>query len=224
MDTHTPPKRGLSALLASTVKKTDLVSESIEQSGQVFMAELPISTIRPNPGQPRTNFNEASLNELASSIKAQGLVQPIIVRKLKPEEASGTVQYELIAGERRWRAAQLAGLTQVHAIVKSVFSPKDILVLSLVENLQREDLDAIEQAKAYDNLSKASGLKHEEIADAVGKSRATVTNTIRLLELPSSIQDAIKSKHITPAHALILLSVPDSKLQSQLAAKVQART
>jgi len=222
MDTTVPPKRGLSALLSSTTGKAPSGAGSEADLGSVVLLDLAVTSIRPNSTQPRTQFDESSLMELAASIKAQGLVQPIVVRRSDRADALGGSQYELIAGERRWRAAQLAGLTKVPAIVKAVFEDRDILLLSLVENLQRDDLSPIEEATAYERLAKTFGLKHEEIADAVGKSRATVTNSIRLLELPSSIQEAIKTKRITPAHAMILLSIPDAKVQSQLAAKVQA--
>jgi len=221
MEASVQPKRGLSALLSSTTGKAAGIGGIGAEASQVLMLDLPVSAIRPSSSQPRSHFDEGSLNELAASIKAQGLVQPIVVRKLDREAGAGELQYELIAGERRWRAAKMAGLSKVPAVIKAVFDDREVLLLSLVENLQRDDLSAIEEASAYERLAKTFGLRHEQIADAVGKSRATVTNSIRLLELPSSIQDAIKAKRITPGHAMILLSIPDAKVQSQLAAKVQ---
>jgi len=215
-------KRGLSALLSSTTGGVDGSGANASKTSEAVMVDLLVGSVRPNASQPRTHFDEQSLADLAGSIKSQGLVQPIIVRKLKPQESAGEVQYELIAGERRWRAAQLAGLVRVPAIVKAVFNDKDILLLSLVENLQREDLNPIDEALAYNRLAIVFGLKHEEIASAVGKNRATVSNSMRLLELPSTIQDAIKAKRLSGSHGLILLSIPDAQIQSQLAAKVQA--
>ena len=222
MEMSLQPKRGLSALLSSTIGKATSSAGAGAEASQVLMLDLPVNAVRPNASQPRSHFDEGSLNRLAASIKTQGLVQPIVVRELNRAEGSEDSQYELIAGERRWRAAKIAGLVKVPAIVKAVSNDRDLLLLSLVENLQRADLSAIEEAVAYERLAKTFGLKHEEIADAVGKSRATVTNSIRLLELPSSVQEAIKTRRISAAHGIILLCIPDAKIQSQLAAKVQA--
>ncbi|MCY3020338.1 MAG: ParB/RepB/Spo0J family partition protein [Planctomycetota bacterium] len=222
MDQGQAPKRGLSALLASTIRNQPATASPAAQADGVSLAEVPVSAIRPNPSQPRTHFDEEALNELAASIKAQGVIQPLVVRKLRPEETTGEHTYELIAGERRWRAAKMAGLSTVPAVMKTVFNERDILLVSLVENLQRADLDPLEEAFAYDRLGKLFGLTHERIAEAVGKSRAAVTNAIRLLELPTSVQEAIKNKLLSTGHALILLAIPDQKIRAQLAAKAQA--
>ena len=219
MDVLARPKRGLSALLAST---TNPESDLETSPSSITTADLPITAIRPNANQPRTHFDEEALAELAASIKARGLIQPVVVRQLKPEEANNGQHYELIAGERRWRAAQIAGLPVVSAVIKEVFDDREILLLSLVENLQRDDLNPIEEALAYDRLSKVFGLTHEEVAEGVGRSRAAVTNMIRLLELPTSVQDALKSKKLSTGHAKVLLSIPDARIQAQLAAKIQA--
>ncbi|HYF51946.1 MAG TPA: ParB/RepB/Spo0J family partition protein [Planctomycetota bacterium] len=221
------PKRGLSALLAATTPAQTNNQAAPQQAvlqtqSSVLTADLAPNEIRPNPKQPRTDFDPQALADLAASIKARGLIQPVVVRSLKPNEITGTAKYELIAGERRWRASQTAGLTKIPAVIKDVFDDRDILLLSLVENLQRDDLNPIEEALAYERLAKTFNLTHEQIADGVGKNRVTVSNAIRLLELPSSIQDAIKARRLSVGHAKVLLSIPDPKLQAQIAAKVQA--
>ena len=210
------PKRGLGALLAATT------SSDPSNNTPVTSAEVPILSIRPNPAQPRTDFDPVALQELADSIKARGIIQPLVVRPLKPEEAIGDIKYELIAGERRWRASQIAGLDQVPVVIKNIFDERDILLLSLVENLQRDDLNMIEEAHAYDKLAKSFNLTHDQVALGIGKSRAYISNSIRLLELPSSVLDAIKNKQLSPGHGKLLLSVPDPKLQRHLSAKTIA--
>jgi ParB family chromosome partitioning protein len=232
MDQIPPVKRGLSALLASTVPSGETKPAAQGGAGaaqtvaapasSVTTADVPLKAIRANPAQPRTEFNEEDLNELAASIKMQGLIQPIVVRRLKAEECTDGVEYELIAGERRWRASQRVGLSTVPVIIKSVFNDRDLLVLSLVENLQRADLNPVEEALAYDRLAKSFSLKHEEIADAVGKSRVAVTNALRILELPDTVREAIKAGGLTVGHAKVLAGIPDRKLQAQLGAKAQA--
>lgn len=224
MDPLNRPKRGLGALLAATTQPAPSHPGETTQSAPVSIstAEVAILSIRPNPDQPRTVFEPVALKELADSIKAQGLIQPVVVRPLKPDEVTGEVKYELIAGERRWRASQLAGLTAIPIVVKAVFDERDILLLSLVENLQRDDLNPIEEAVAYEKMSTRFNLTHEQIANGIGKSRVYITNSIRMLELPSSVIDALKSRKLTPGHARILLSIPDAKLQSHFAAKTQA--
>lgn len=222
MEAAQQPKRGLSALLASTTRGAGAVPAQPSGASAVTNGEVPIAAIRANQAQPRTHFDAEALSELAASIKSQGLIQPLVVRKLKPEETTGGHQYELIAGERRWRASQVAGLTNVPVIIKSVFNDRDILLLSLVENLQREDLNPIEEALAYDRLGKAFGLKHEEIAASVGKARATVSNALRLLDLPETVKDALAKGQLSPGHAKVLLAIPDARIQAQLASKAQA--
>ncbi|MFH0939763.1 MAG: ParB/RepB/Spo0J family partition protein [Planctomycetota bacterium] len=216
------PKRGLSALLASTTQGSDSLSGASAPTSSVTLVDIPIASIRPNINQPRALFDPEALAELVASIKSYGLVQPIVVRQLKAEESSGEIRYELIAGERRWRAAQIAGLSILPAIMKPVFDQRDILLLSLIENLQRDDLNSIEEALAYDRLARTFNLTHDQIADGVGKKRASISNTIRLLELPTSIQEALKTRRLSIGHAKVLLGILDPKLQSLLAAKVQA--
>jgi ParB family chromosome partitioning protein len=217
MDQTVRPKRGLGALLAATTHVAPAHGDA-----NIIATEVPILSIRANPTQPRVSFDPEALNELAASIKERGLIQPIVVRPLNPGESDSGAKYELIAGERRWRASQIAGLTNIQIVVKQVFDDRDILLLSLVENLQRDDLNPIEEASAYDKLSKTFHLTHEQIANGVGRSRVSVTNAIRMLELPEAVQDALRSKKISPGHAKVLLSLPDAKMQSHFAAKVQA--
>ena len=221
MDTTQRPRRGLGALLAATTQ-SPAADANIAAPGAVTSADVPILTIRPNPDQPRTVFEPIALNELADSIKAQGLIQPIVVRPLKPEEITGDARYELIAGERRWRASQLAGLTTIPIVIKSVYDSRDILLLSLVENLQREDINPIEESISFEKMSSKFNLTHEQIANGIGKSRAYITNSIRMLELPPAVLDALRNRKISQGHAKVLLSLPDAALQSHFAAKTQA--
>jgi ParB family chromosome partitioning protein len=170
-----------------------------------------IDQIAPNPRQPRTTLDAGKLAELAESIKVHGLIQPLIVT----ETAEGLV---LIAGERRWRAAQLAGLAHVPVVVKET-TPQDMLELALIENVQRADLNAMEEAHAYRQLVDEFGLTQEEVADRVGKARTTITNLLRLLKLPEPIQAAVSEERISGAHARALLPLPTP--EAQLAAMNQ---
>lgn len=170
--------------------------------------EIPVGAIRPNPHQPRVKLRDQDLVELAASIEAHGVIQPVIVTR----EGDG---YELIAGERRWRAARMAGLTSVPAIVKDA-APREMLELALVENLQREDLNALEQAAAYQQLVEQFDLTHEEVARRVGKSRAAITNTLRLLRAARPVQEALLAGKISEGHARALLAL--ERHEAQLAA------
>jgi ParB family chromosome partitioning protein len=223
MDTSAKPKRGLMALLANTSQQASppTTEASAPTPEGASLLELSITAIRANPNQPRTTFEPEALNDLAASIKAQGVIQPVVVRPLKPEERRDNHEYELIAGERRWRASQLAGIKVIPAVIKPIWQDRDILLLSLVENLQRDDLDPIEEALAYDRLIKTFNLTQEQVADGVGKNRSTISNSLRVLELPQNVQDALKSRKLTLGHAKALLTIPDAKLQAQLAAKAQ---
>jgi len=158
-----------------------------------------IGEIRPNAFQPRKDFDETSIEELAQSIKENGIIQPLVVRKSEGN-------YEIIAGERRWRAAQRVGLTKVPVIIKDV-SDRQALELALVENLQREDLNPIEEAAAYEQLIEDFGLTHEEISTRIGKERSTITNQLRLLKLPDEIKEAIIAGEITAGHARAILGL-----------------
>jgi ParB family chromosome partitioning protein len=197
--------KGLSALIPS------------ESTGEAdsLLREVPISHIRPNVYQPRNHFDEESMSSLAASIREVGLLQPVLVRELKDEEDS----YELIAGERRWRAARRAGLQTIPVLVQ-VADDVASLERALVENLHREDLNALEEAAAYQQLIDEFGLTHEQVANRMGKGRATVTNTLRLLQLPAGAQRALSERTISAGHARALLGTPDRALQEKLVERV----
>lgn len=161
--------------------------------------EVPIASLKPNPSQPRRSFRDASLAELADSIRRRGVLQPVLV-----EEVGGG--YQIVAGERRVRAAKLAGLDRVPVLVRS-FSADERLEVALIENLQREDLTPIEEAKAYRQLMETAGLTQEQVAGKVGKDRTTVTNSLRLLKLPPKVQDAVEKGDLSAGHARALLAV-----------------
>jgi len=168
--------RGLEALIPTSWSEPTTAGETV--------TNLPVNAIRPNPFQPRQQFKPEELEALAESIKLHGLLQPILVR---PKDG----EYELVAGERRWRAAQLAGLTEIPAIIRHC-SDDELLALALIENLQREDLNPLDEAQAYKVLMEKFGLTQEAIAERVGKSRAAVANTLRLLNLPEPIKQALR--------------------------------
>jgi ParB family chromosome partitioning protein len=171
--------------------------------------QIDIDLIEPSPYQPRTRFREEALDELARSIQSSGIIQPLVVRPLGK-------RFQLIAGERRWRAAQRAGLTKVSAIIREV--PDELaLEMTLVENIQREDLNAIEAARAFERLMDEFQLTQESVAERTGKDRATVANSIRLLKLEPTIQDWIEEGKLTAGHGRALLAVPDSQLRMRYA-------
>jgi ParB family chromosome partitioning protein len=169
--------------------------------GRALLA-LPIEAVERSPGQPRKRFEEASLEELAASIRAHGVVEPILVRR---EGA----RYRIVAGERRWRAAQRAGLKEIPAVVREA-TDRQAFEIALVENLQREDLNAIEEAEAYEVLVGDHGLTQEEVAGRVGKERSTIANALRLLRLPSEVRDAVRSGRLDMGHARTLLGLSDA--------------
>jgi ParB family transcriptional regulator, chromosome partitioning protein len=174
------------------------------------LQEIPIASIRPNKFQPRRHFDEAALGELADSIREVGLLQPVLVR------ADGEGNYELIAGERRWRAARRAGLQMIPALVRTS-DDSSALEQALVENLHRDDLNALEEAAAYQQLIEDFDLTHERVAARVGRSRTAVTNMLRLLQLPPGIQRLLREGKIEAGHARALLGTPDRAFQEQLA-------
>jgi ParB family transcriptional regulator, chromosome partitioning protein len=182
--------RGLSALLGTPDLETDP------------LREIDIDRILPNSHQPRKNFDEDSLNELANSIKEHGVVQPIVVRPLEDGF------FQLIAGERRWRASQRAGLDRIPAVIRQA-AEDAALELALIENLQREDLNPMEEAQAYERLIAEFGITQEEVARRVGKNRATVANMLRLLRLPAEVQQWLRENQLTTGHAKALLSLSD---------------
>lgn len=183
--------------------------------GPVFLIE--VDKIKPNPFQPRRDFNEESLRELANSIREFGILQPIIVSKLEKDTEVGTqVEYQLIAGERRWLSAKMVGLERVPAIIRNVDLDKERLELAIVENVQRADLNPIEAARAYAKLQDHFRLTQREIASRIGKSRETVANTIRLLSLPNQMQEAVAKAQISESQARLLLTVADLAKQQSL--------
>lgn len=169
-----------------------------------YMPSCLLEHIHPNPDQPRKTFSESELDDLSHSITVNGLLQPILTRKVSDDH------FEIVAGERRYRACKKAGLESIPIFVKTL-TDKDVLILSLIENVQRQDLTPIEEAKAYAMMIKEYTLTQQDISEAVSKSRATVANSIRLLKLPNSVQDLINSYDITPGHAKLLLSLDDEK-------------
>lgn len=177
-------------------------------------AKVPIDRINPNPNQPRTHFNETLLNELADSIRENGVLQPLLVRR----KGKG---YEIIAGERRYQASKIAGLEELPVIVKEVDDQK-MLELALIENLQRSDLNPIEEAKGYRQLIKASGMTQEALSKAVSKSRSSITNSLRLLDLPEPVQQYLFDGRLTAGHARAILAVPYEEQRIKLADKVVA--
>jgi ParB family transcriptional regulator, chromosome partitioning protein len=179
------------------------------------MRTLPLGLLRPNPDQPRRSFSEASLAELASSLKTHGLIQPILV-----EEASEG-SYLIVAGERRFRAAAMAGLSEVPVIIRS-FTPEKRLEIALIENVQREDLNPVEEAEAYRALMSMGGRSQEEVADIVGKSRSAVANSLRLLKLPESVLASLREGDLSAGHAKALLSVIDPGRRDILFARIIA--
>jgi ParB family transcriptional regulator, chromosome partitioning protein len=194
--------RGLSALLREEVVKT---------SGEELI-DLDLDLIETNSEQPRTRFTDENLEELAQSIRVNGIVQPIVVRR----KGNG---YQIVAGERRWRAAQRAGLQKVPAVVKDVTDEK-LLELALVENIQRQELNAIEEARAYKNLINTIGLTQEMVAERVGKNRTVITTSLRLLKLPDEIQKLIEEEKISAGHGRALLMIDDLEAQKRIARTV----
>jgi ParB family chromosome partitioning protein len=185
------------------------------EDGEAVFREIPLSAIEPNPGQPRTQFDEESLGELTASIRELGVLQPILVREV------ATGRYQLIAGERRWRAAKRAGLATIPAILRTT-DDRGLVEQALVENLQRQDLTALEEAAAFQQLIEDFGLTHDDVATRVGKSRSTVTNTVRLLQLPPAIQRFVAEGQLSAGHARALLGTPDRAFQEQLARQAVA--
>lgn len=198
--------RGLSALLEHA--NTDITNNQLEGEGKVVgaVANIEISKIETNPFQPRTHFEEDALNELAGSIKEHGIIQPITVRKL------GYDKYQLISGERRFRASQLAGLTSIPAYIR-IANDQAMLEMALVENIQRENLDAIEVAISYKRLIDECSLTQEQLSQKVSKQRSTITNYLRLLKLPVEIQLAIRNGDISMGHARALISIESEDKQ-----------
>ena len=197
--------RGLDALIDTSDVRTQ---------GSSNLSEIPLSQIEPNPDQPRREFDQEALEELAGSIKTLGIIAPITLRQVAENH------YQIIAGERRWRASQLAGLTAIPAYIRTV-EDENVMEMTLVENIQREDLNAIEIALAYQHLAETTGMTQARISERVGKSRAAVTNYMRLLKLPAQVQMALKDKEIDMGHARALLALDSPSQQIKLFKEVQ---
>jgi ParB family chromosome partitioning protein len=194
--------KGLASLIPPGATDADRVEDALR--------EIAVTSIVPNPGQPRAQFDEESLSELTASVRALGVLQPVLVREVD------TDRFQLIAGERRLRAARRAGLTTIPAIIRRT-DDRGVAEQALVENLQRQDLTALEEAAAFQQLIEDFGLTHDEVASRVGKSRSTVTNTVRLLQLPPAVQRMVAEGQLTAGHARALLATPDRAFQEQLA-------
>lgn len=219
--------RGLESLIPNKSNKEPAVDNKIlrvaqndklvrnESSESIFQIE--VEKITANPFQPRKEFDPIALQELASSIREFGILQPLLVSKVEKETDRGTdVQYQLIAGERRWQAAKILGLQRVPAIIRAVPQEKEKLEMAIIENVQRENLNSMESARAYSKLQDMFGLTQREIAARVGKSRETVANLLRLLNLPSHIQEALSKNQVSESQARLLLAVSDTSQQDQL--------
>jgi ParB family chromosome partitioning protein len=180
------------------------------------LREIRLEDIEPNPEQPRTRFDDVSLGELSASIRAHGLLQPIVVREL------GTGRYRLVAGERRWRAARLAGLDRIPALVRET-DDANAIVLALVENLQREDLNPIDEAHGYEALMEVAGASQVDVAERVGKDRSTVANALRLLDLPPDVQDMLRAGRLSAGHGRALLALGTPEDRRRVAERAEAR-
>ncbi len=216
--TRRPLGRGLSSLLPprplAAVQAPSIPPKSFTGNTLTSLA-LPIDAVTPNPVQPRTVFRPERLEELAASIRANGIIQPLIVRRVGES-------YQIVAGERRWRAARLAGFTEVPVVVQDVADPQ-MLELALIENIQREDLNPIETAQAYDRLGKELGLSQEEIGRRTGKDRTTITNMLRLLRLPGEVQLLLAENRLWMGHARAILALDSAEEQIRLAEKAAAQ-
>lgn len=190
-------------------------ASGMTERDDIDLLRLSVTAIRPNSYQPRVDFDEAELDELAASVAAVGVLQPVLVRRVD------VGRYELIAGERRWRAAQRAGLTHIPALVRDV-TDREALEEAVVENLHRADLNALEEAAAYRQLVDEFGLSQEDVARRVGKTRPAVANTLRLLQLPPAVQRLVRSAALGAGHARALLALPDARTQLELAERVVA--
>ena len=201
--------RGLDALLGQPGE----VETKNQKQG---LTEIPIEQIGPGPFQPRKQIDESQLNELAQSIKVQGVIQPIVVRERAIADSHTGVRFEIIAGERRWRATQIAGLENIPAVIRTI-ADSEAVAVALIENIQRENLNPLEEANAFQRLIIEYEMSHQEVANSVGRARASITNALRLLDLPSSVQELVNKKMLTMGHARALLSIEDRGMQLEVA-------
>ena len=204
--------KGLEQLFSNTVIDFDNFEQTVVEENQKDVTEIPVDEIRSNPYQPRKTFDPATLNELAESIKEFGVVQPIIVKK-------SIKGYELVAGERRTKAAKIAGLKKIPAIIKE-FNDQEMMEIALIENIQREDLNPIDEAKSISNIIKLKGYTQEEFAAKFGKSRSYVTNILGLLRLPNDVKKMVEKKSISMSHARVLSKIDDDEKVNDLAKRV----
>ncbi len=216
----TPKKRlgrGLDALLSKPVAETAAVTgETHEEAVGDGLRQLPVDLLQRGQYQPRVDIRQDTLEDLASSIRAQGVVQPIVAR---PIEGRGRVKYEIVAGERRWRAAQMAGLEEIPAVVKEI-PDEAAIAMALIENIQRENLNPLEEARALDRLIREFDLTHAEAAEAVGRSRAAVSNLLRLQDLSDKVKPMLESRELEMGHARALLGISDAMQQLDAARQV----
>lgn len=202
---NNPLGRGLDALIST---------EAVRPQGSSTISEVSIEQIEANPNQPRREFDEEALNELANSIREIGIIQPITLRQVDDN------RFQIIAGERRWRASQIAGLKAIPAYIRTI-KDENVMEMALVENIQREDLNAIEIALAYEHLLTNSGMTQEKVSERVGKSRTAISNYLRLLKLPAQVQMALQNKEIDMGHARALLAIDSPSLQVKLFKEIQ---
>lgn len=211
----TPASKAFPTMNAASTATNIQQSVNTQIPAEARIWQIPVDKLSSGEFQPRTEFDKDKINELAASIKVHGILQPIVARKI------GTNSYEIVAGERRWRAAQVAGLHQVPVLIKEMADQK-ALELALIENIQREDLNPIEEAEAYQKLSEEFSLTQQQVAEKVGKERATVANSLRLLLLPTAIREMVKKSEISQGHAKVLLSVTEPAKQLELANQIRA--
>jgi ParB family transcriptional regulator, chromosome partitioning protein len=210
--------RGLADLLGQTMTRTAAGAPAAAPGGEE-LAKLPLDLLQRGRYQPRIDMRPETLAELAASIRAQGVVQPIVVRPLEPPGSGAPQRYEIIAGERRWRAAQMAGLKDIPAVIRPI--PNEAaLAVALIENIQRENLNPLEEARAFTRLIDEFGLTHQEVADAVGRSRAGVSNLLRLLELPAEVCELLERRALERGHARALLALTARRQQAEVGALV----
>jgi len=219
MKAMTPKKRlgrGLDALLSKPATRAVSVAGNEAEGGDV-LRQIPVELLQRGQYQPRVDMRQDSLEDLANSIKAQGVVQPIVARPIG--KTDGTQRYEIVAGERRWRAAQLAGLAEIPTIIREV-PDESAIAMALIENIQREDLNPLEEARALDRLIREFDLTHAEAASAVGRSRASVSNLLRLQDLSDKVKPLLEGRQIEMGHARALLAIADATQQFDVARQV----
>lgn len=214
--------RGLADLLGQTMTRSAAPPPAAAPGGE-GLAKLPLDVLQRGRYQPRTDMRPETLAELAASIKVQGVVQPIVVRPLEPPGSGAPQRYEIIAGERRWRAAQMAGLKDIPAVIRVVPNEAAIAV-ALIENIQRENLNPLEEARAFTRLIDEFGLTHQQVADAVGRSRAAVSNLLRLLELPAEVCELLEQRALEMGHARALLGLVARRQQAEVGALVAKKS